>query len=196
MRAQTAVSFRHGRGAGRTSQSSKVNDMRDLSYRETKSVAISSRTMDSSEAGRATACLREETVDAVVSSAVLQPIPDPPAALAADVPARVSSTVDWRSSSRTTGGLASGASVARSGRGLEVPAEISWEGMNSRMCRNAQRIAVTASLTRRPRRRLAGKAAWAARSLPPKQRHCWRALRSSSPVRGLVVWHGISVTYL
>ena len=94
--------------------------MRDLSHREMKSVAISSRTMDLSEAGRATACLRDETVDAVVSSAVLQPIPDPPAALAADVPARVSSTVDWRSSSRTTEGLASGASVAGSGRGLEV----------------------------------------------------------------------------
>jgi hypothetical protein len=42
-----AVSFRHGRGAGRRrSQSSKINDMRDLSHREMRSVAISSRTMD------------------------------------------------------------------------------------------------------------------------------------------------------
>ena len=66
--------------------------MRDLSHREMKSVAISSRTMDVSETGRATASLRDETVDAVVSIAVLQLIPDPPAALAANVPARMSCT--------------------------------------------------------------------------------------------------------
>src|ERR1700752_5023112 len=47
--AQTAVSFRHGRGAGRTNQSSKVDDMRDLPYRETKAVAVPSRTMDLSD---------------------------------------------------------------------------------------------------------------------------------------------------
>jgi SAM-dependent methyltransferase len=47
-----------------------------------KSVAISSRTMDLSEAGRATASLRDETVDAVVSIAVLQLVPDPVVALA------------------------------------------------------------------------------------------------------------------
>ena len=35
--------------AAPASQSSKVNDMRDLSHREMKSVAISSRTMDLSD---------------------------------------------------------------------------------------------------------------------------------------------------
>jgi hypothetical protein len=50
-----------------------------------------------------------------------------------NVPARMSSTVEWLSSSRTTEGLPSGAPVAGSGRGLEVPAEIRWVGMNSRM---------------------------------------------------------------
>jgi hypothetical protein len=57
----------------------------------------------------------------------------------ANVPARMSCTVEWLSSSRTTVRLPSGASVAGSGRGREVPAEIRWVGMNSRMCRNAQR---------------------------------------------------------
>jgi len=36
-------------------------------------------------------------------------------------------------------GVPRGVSVAGSGRRLEAPAEISWLGMNSRMCRNAQR---------------------------------------------------------
>jgi len=51
-------------------------------------------------------------------------------------------------------GVPRGVSVAGSGRRLEAPAEISWLGMNSRMCRNA-RFAIAASLTRRPGRRLA-----------------------------------------
>jgi hypothetical protein len=147
-----------------------------------KSVAISSRTMDLSEAGHATASLRDETVDAVVSIAVLQLIPDPLAALAADVPARVSCTVEWRLSSRTTEGLPSGASVAGSGRGLEVPAEIRWVGMNSRICRHAQRTfcgwCQFDTLTRTP---VGGESRLGREILPPRERHGWRALQSSPP---------------
>ena len=102
----------------------------------------------------------------------------------ANVPARMSCTVEWLSSGRTTEGLPSGASVAGGGRGLEVPAEIRWVGMNSRMCRNAKRT-FCGCCQFDPDVGWRGKAAWAARSLPPKQRHFWRALQSSPPVRGL-----------
>ena len=124
MRAQTAVSFRHGRGAGRVGEP-VVEGKRHagLSHREMKSIAIRSRTMDFN--GCAANAADTAALNTMTTST--------------NVPARMSCTVEWLSSSRTTEGLPSGASVAGSGRGLEVPAEIRWVGMNSRMCRNAQR---------------------------------------------------------